>query len=41
MRDSQASVNNFLKYEQRGAIVTLTMNEPETRNTLTGNSAIE
>ena len=29
----------FLKYEQTGAIVTLTMNAPETRNALTGNSA--
>lgn len=31
----------FLKYEQSGAIVTLTMNQPETRNALTGNSAPE
>jgi enoyl-CoA hydratase/carnithine racemase len=29
----------FLSYEQTGAIVTLTMNSPETRNALTGNSA--
>ncbi|MAT49992.1 MAG: enoyl-CoA hydratase [Porticoccaceae bacterium] len=30
----------FLDYQQQGAIVTLTMNEPETRNALTGNTAI-
>ena len=30
----------FLKYEQTGHIVTLTMNEPERRNPLTGNSAV-
>ena len=29
----------FLRYEQAGAIVTLTMDAPETRNVLTGNSA--
>jgi enoyl-CoA hydratase/carnithine racemase len=29
----------FLLYEQAGAIVTLTMNSPETRNVLTGNTA--
>ncbi len=29
----------FLNFEQTGAIVTLTMNSPETRNALTGNSA--
>ena len=32
-------MNPFLSYEQSGAIVTLTMNSPETRNALTGNSA--
>jgi enoyl-CoA hydratase/carnithine racemase len=32
-------MNPFLKYEQAGAIVTLTMNAPETRNALTGNDA--
>ena len=31
---------NFLVYEQSGAIVTLTMNQPETRNPLTGNTAV-
>ena len=31
----------FLTYEQSGAIVTLTMNAPETRNALTGNSAVD
>jgi enoyl-CoA hydratase/carnithine racemase len=31
---------DFLKYEQDGHIVTLTMNEPERRNPLTGNSAV-
>lgn len=31
----------FLIYEQSGPIVTLTMNAPEVRNALTGNSAVE
>ncbi len=31
---------NFLTYEQDGHVVTLTMNEPERRNPLTGNSAV-
>ena len=31
---------NFLKYKQDGHVVTLTMNEPERRNPLTGNSAV-
>jgi enoyl-CoA hydratase/carnithine racemase len=31
---------NFLLYEQQGHIVTLTMNEPERRNPLTGNTAV-
>ena len=31
---------DFLKYEQAGHVVTLTMNEPERRNPLTGNSAV-
>lgn len=30
----------FLKYEQDGHVVTLTMNDPERRNPLTGNSAV-
>lgn len=34
-------MTGFLKYEQDGAIVTLTMNDPETRNPLTGNSAVD
>ena len=33
-------MTNFLTYEQTGAIVTLTMNQPEARNPLTGNSAV-
>lgn len=33
-------MNNFLIYEQDGPVVTLTMNEPEKRNPLTGNTAI-
>ena len=33
-------MNEFLKYEQQGGIVTLTMNDPERRNALTGNSAV-
>jgi enoyl-CoA hydratase/carnithine racemase len=31
---------DFLLYEQKGHIVTLTMNEPERRNPLTGNTAV-
>lgn len=34
-------MTNFLQYEQQGHIVTLTMNEPERRNPLTGNTAVE
>ncbi len=34
-------MENFLIYEKQDGIVTLTMNQPETRNSLTGNSAIE
>tara|TARA_R110002049_G_scaffold294148_1_gene480107 strand:- start:12610 stop:13401 length:792 start_codon:yes stop_codon:yes gene_type:complete len=34
-------MTKFLKYEQDGAIVTLTMNDPDRRNPLTGNSAVE
>lgn len=33
-------MSNFLLYEQDGPIVTLTMNQPETRNALTGNTAV-
>jgi enoyl-CoA hydratase/carnithine racemase len=33
-------MSQFLLYEQRGAVVTLTMNEPHTRNALTGNTAV-
>lgn len=32
---------SFLRYEREGAVVTLTMNEPERRNPLTGNSAVD
>lgn len=31
---------DFLIYEQQGAVVTLTMNQPERRNPLTGNTAV-
>ena len=31
---------DFLRYEQSGHVVTLTMNEPERRNPLTGNTAV-
>jgi enoyl-CoA hydratase/carnithine racemase len=34
-------MNRFLNYEQDKHIVTLTMNEPERRNPLTGNTAVE
>jgi enoyl-CoA hydratase/carnithine racemase len=33
-------MSEFLIYEQDGAVVTLTMNQPEQRNPLTGNTAI-
>jgi enoyl-CoA hydratase/carnithine racemase len=33
-------MSDFLIYEQQGPVVTLTMNQPETRNPLTGNSAV-
>jgi len=33
-------MTTFLRYEQQGHIVTLTMNEPERRNPLTGNTAV-
>lgn len=32
---------DFLLYEQQGAVVTLTMNEPDKRNPLTGNTAVD
>ena len=31
----------FLTIERDGAILTVTMNQPETRNALTGNTAVE
>jgi enoyl-CoA hydratase/carnithine racemase len=34
-------MSSFLKIERRGAVLTLTMNQPEVRNVLTGNTAIE
>lgn len=34
-------MSGFLLYEQNGAIITLTMNQPEIRNVLTGNTASE
>lgn len=33
-------MTSFLRYEQQGHIVTLTMNEPQRRNPLTGNTAV-
>ena len=33
-------MNPFLLYQQDGPVVTLTMNQPEVRNALTGNSAV-
>jgi enoyl-CoA hydratase/carnithine racemase len=33
-------MSQFLLYEQQGHVVTLTMNEPERRNPLTGNTAV-
>jgi enoyl-CoA hydratase/carnithine racemase len=33
-------MESFLKHERNGAIVTLTMNQPEARNPLTGNTAV-
>jgi enoyl-CoA hydratase/carnithine racemase len=32
---------DFLHATRAGAILTLTMNQPETRNALTGNTAVE
>lgn len=34
-------MTTFLKSERDGAVLTLTMSQPETRNALTGNSAVE
>ena len=34
-------MSGFLKIERRGAVTTLTMNQPESRNVLTGNTAVE
>ena len=34
-------MSSFLDYAQSGAVVTLTMNAPELRNALTGNSAVD
>lgn len=34
-------MEDFLLYEKRGGVVVLTMNQPELRNVLTGNAAIE
>lgn len=34
-------MSDFLKYEQDGHIVTLTLNDPERRNPLTGNTAVQ
>jgi enoyl-CoA hydratase/carnithine racemase len=33
-------MSQFLLYQQQGAVVTLTMNQPDIRNALTGNSAV-
>lgn len=34
-------MSSFLKVDKNGAVVTLTMNQPEVRNALTGNTAVE
>lgn len=34
-------MSDFLRYEQEGSIVTLTMNQPSVRNALTGNTAVQ
>ena len=34
-------MSSFLLYERQQSVVTLTMNEPQTRNALTGNSAVD
>lgn len=34
-------MSQFLTYEKNGHVVTLTMNQPETRNALTGNTAVD
>lgn len=34
-------MTHFLQYEQQGAVVTLTMDEPATRNALSGNTAVQ
>lgn len=34
-------MSTFLRYEQQGHIVTLTMNDPDKRNPLTGNTAVD
>ncbi len=34
-------MDDFLKVEKRGSVVTLTMNRPEIRNALTGNTAVD
>lgn len=34
-------MSGFLRYEQQGHVVTLTMNQPERRNPLTGNTAVQ
>lgn len=34
-------MSSFLKIDKNGPVVTLTMNQPETRNALTGNTAVE
>lgn len=34
-------MDNFLKIERSGAVVTLTMDQPELRNALTGNTAVD
>src|SRR5438128_7482343 len=40
-RQQETFMADFLLYEQVGHIVTLTMNEPERRNPLTGNTAVQ
>src|SRR5690606_34637284 len=38
---SEGDTMAFLQIERDGAILTITMNQPETRNALTGNTAVD
>jgi enoyl-CoA hydratase/carnithine racemase len=37
----EQQMSTFLNIERQGSVVTLTMNQPQTRNALTGNTAVE